>query len=376
METAGTVIKCRAAVTWCVNEPFSIEVVEVAPPKAHEIRIKMVYTGICGSDDNAVYGKFKDMQFPIILGHEGVGIVESIGGGVKGFKPGDKVIPLFAPQCGQCRCCKDPRTNICTTARMERPKGLMADGTSRFTCKGKKIYNFLNTSTFTEYTVIDEIAAVKIDENTALDNISLIGCGFSTGYGSALNAAKVHPGSSCAVFGLGGVGLAAVMGCKAAGASRIIGVDINKGKFGLAKELGATECINPKDYDKPIQQVLVEQTGGGLDYVFECIGDTETMVAAINSSHHGFGTTVIVGVSAANKTITFDPMIFLTGRTLTGSVFGGWKPKDSVPKLVHDYMEKKFDLDKLVTHRLPFEKINEGFDYLRKGKSIRTILRF
>ncbi|XP_063314650.1 alcohol dehydrogenase 1-like [Pelobates fuscus] len=337
----------------------------------------MVATGICGSDDHALEGKLKEVTFPTILGHEGVGIVESIGEGVKGFKPGDKVIPLFMPQCCQCVCCKDPRTNICTLPiTTGRPKGLMADGTSRFTCKGKQLYHFANTSTFAEYSVIDEIAAAKIDDNAPLDNVCLIGCGFSTGYGSAINTAKVHPGSTCAVFGLGGVGLATVMGCKAAGASRIIGVDINKDKFAKAKELGATECINPKDYDKPIQQVLIEQTGGGLDYVFECIGNTETMVSAINASHFAFGTTVIVGVAPSTKTITIDPMIFLTGRTMKSSLFGGWKSKDSVPKLVTDYMEKKFDLDKLVTHRLPLEKINEGFDLLHKGNSIRTILTF
>uniref|UniRef100_A0A8C5PGR2 alcohol dehydrogenase n=1 Tax=Leptobrachium leishanense TaxID=445787 RepID=A0A8C5PGR2_9ANUR len=362
------VIKCRAAVIWQAQEPFSIEEVEVAPPKAHEVRIKILATGICGTDDSAIKGKFREVQYPVIVGHEGVGIVESIGEGVKGFKPGDKVIPLFAPQCNQCVSCKDPRTNVCTTARIERPKGLMADGTSRFTCKGKHIYNFLNTSTFTEYTVVDEIAVVKIDDDTPLANICLIGCCFSTGYGSVLNSAKVHPGSTCVVFGLGGVGLAAVMGCKAAGASRIIGVDINTAKFDLAKELGATECINPKEYDKPIQQVLLEQTGGGLEYVFECTGKPETMVAAINSSHFALGTTVIIGVSAPGETISLDPLMFIAGRTLKGSIFGGWKAKDCVPKLVKDYKEKKFDLDKLVTHRLPFEKINEGFELLRNGK--------
>ncbi|XP_063314652.1 alcohol dehydrogenase 1-like isoform X2 [Pelobates fuscus] len=370
------VIKCRAAVSWAVNELLVIEEVEVAPPKAYEIRIKMVETGICRTDDHGKVGNFKDVKYPVILGHEGVGIVESIGDGVKEFKPGDKVIPLCSPQCGQCICCKDPRTNICSAASTDNRRGMMADGTSRYTCKGKQVYNFAHTSTFSEYIVVEEIAAARIDDNAPLDNVCLIGCGFSTGYGAALKTAKVHPGSTCAVFGLGGVGLATVMGCKASGASRIIGVDINKDKFDLAKELGATECINPKDYDTPIEQVLQEQTGGGLDYVFECVGNTNTMVSAIKSSHFAFGTTVIVGVAGSDETITLDPMIFLTGRKLTSTFFGGWWAKDDVPKLVTDYMEKKFDLDKLVTHRLPFEKINEGFDLLTSGKSIRTVLLF
>ncbi|KAM4807734.1 alcohol dehydrogenase 1-like [Rhinophrynus dorsalis] len=368
METAGKVIKCKAAVTWEANTPFSIEDVEVSPPKAHEVRIKMVSTGICRSDDHGIAGKLKDGKFPVILGHEGVGIVESVGEGVTEFKPGDKVIPLFAPQCGHCACCKDPRSNICITARINKLSGFMADGTTRFTCKGKSIHHFLNTSTFTEYTVVDDIALSKIDDHAPMDNVALIGCGFSTGYGSALNTAKVHPGSTCAIFGLGGVGLAVVMGCKVAGATRIIGVDVNPDKFEKAKELGVTECLNPKDYDKPIAQVLVEQTGGGVDYVFECIGHIETITSALYSSHFAYGTTVLVGVSAVSSTITIDPMIFLTGRTAKGSVFGGWKSKNCVPQLVSDSMNKKFDLEKLITHRLPFQKINEGFDLLRSGK--------
>ncbi|KAM4706835.1 alcohol dehydrogenase 1-like [Discoglossus pictus] len=376
MATTGKVIKCKAAVTWEPNAPFSIEEIEVAPPKAHEVRIKMASTGICRSDEHALSGKLREVDFPVILGHEGVGVVESIGEGVKGFKPGDKVIPLFLPQCGECRCCKHPQANICVTVSIGRPKGQLADGTSRFTCKGKPINLFQHTSTFTEYTVCDEIAVAKIDDNAPLDNTCLIGCGFSTGYGSAINTAKVQTGSTCAVFGLGGVGLAVVMGCKAAGASRIIGIDINKDKFEKAKELGVTECINPNDIDKPIVQLLLELTGGGVDYVFECIGNIQSMLSALHSSHFAYGTTVIVGVSSGSSTITFDPMILLTGRSVKGSVFGGWKSKTSVPQLVTDYMEKKFDLDKLVTHTLPFEKINEGFELLTKGKSIRTVLSF
>ncbi|KAE8630768.1 hypothetical protein XENTR_v10000949 [Xenopus tropicalis] len=250
----------------------------------------------------------------------------------------------------------------------------MSDGTSRFTCRGKQIYHFMNTSTFTEYTVVEEMAVAKIDDNATMDSVCLIGCGFSTGYGSALNTAKVHPESTCAIFGLGGIGLAVIMGCKIAGAARIIGVDINPDKFDIAKELGATECINPNDYDKPVAEMILEQTGGGVDYAFECVGHAETMLAALHSSHFAFGTTVIIGASAS--TLSFDPMILLSGRTLKSSSFGGWKSRLEVPKLVSDYLAKKFDLEKLVTHRLPFQKISEGFDLLHSGKCIRTILKF
>ncbi|XP_071982803.1 alcohol dehydrogenase 1-like [Engystomops pustulosus] len=375
METAGKVIKCRAAVTWEANQPFSIEEVEVAPPKSQEIRVKIISTGICRSDEHALTGNMKDVTFPVILGHEGVGIVESVGEDVQDFKPGDKVIPLFIGQCDQCPSCKNPRSNFCLL-NMGRTPGVMADGTTRFTCKGKQIHQFTNTSTFSEYTVLHQNNAAKIDDETPLGNVCLIGCSFTTGYGSVVNTAEVKPGSTCAVFGLGGVGLAVVIGCKLAGASRIIGIDVKKDKFERAKELGATECIAPQDCDKSIVELLLEKTGGGVDYTFECIGNIETMTSAIYSSNFAYGTTVLIGISGLSKTITFDPMMLLTGRTLKGSVFGGVKSKDFVPKLVSDYNAKKFDLDKLVSHNLTLEKINEGFELMRAGESIRTILTF
>ncbi|RMC13770.1 hypothetical protein DUI87_08852 [Hirundo rustica rustica] len=270
------VIKCKAAVLWEANKPLSIEEVEVAPPKEHEVRIKIMATGICRSDDHVITGALV-MPFPIILGHEAAGVVESVGKGVTSVKPGDKVIPLFVPQCGECQSCVNTKGNLCSKTDLGLHPGLMPDGTTRFTCKGKAIYHFLGTSTFTEYTVVHESAVAKIDSAAPLEKVCLIGCGFSTGYGAALKTAKVEPGSTCAVFGLGGVGLSVVMGCKAAGASRIIGVDINSDKFAKAKELGATDCINPKDFNKPIHEVLMEMTGGGVDYSFEVIGRTDTM---------------------------------------------------------------------------------------------------
>ncbi|KAG9468384.1 hypothetical protein GDO78_022859 [Eleutherodactylus coqui] len=368
MATAGKVIKCKAAVCWGPKQPLSIEEIEVAPPKAHEVRIKIVSAGICRSDDHVIHGDLSSIKFPIILGHEAAGIVESVGEGVTNLQPGDKVIPLCIPQCGKCRCCKNPDSNFCDKSDMWKFTGLLLDNTTRFTCKGKPVYNFVNTSTFTEYTVVDDIAVAKIHPDAPLDKVFLMGCAFSTGYGSAVKIAKVKPGSSCVVFGLGGVGLSVIIGCKVAGAAKIIGVDINCDKFAKAKELGATECINPKDYDRPIHEVLAEMTDGGVDYAFEVIGNIGVMTSALSSSFFGCGKTVIVGVAPSNATMTFDPMLMLTGRILCGSVLGGWKTKDDVPKLVEDYMNKKFELDGLITHKLPLEKINEGFELLRKGE--------
>ncbi|XP_054845638.1 alcohol dehydrogenase 1A [Eublepharis macularius] len=376
MSTAGKVIKCKAAICWEIKKPLVIEQIEVAPPKAHEVRIKIVATGICRSDDHVISGAFT-MPLPMVLGHEAAGVVESVGEGVTCVKPGDHVIPLFVPQCGNCSSCRSTRGNLCSQNDLSEPRGLMPDGTSRFTCKGKNLHHFISTSTFTEYTVVHETSVVKIDAAAPLEKVCLIGCGFSTGYGSAVQTAQVERGSTCAVFGLGGVGLSAVMGCKAAGASRIIGVDINKNKFAKAKEMGATECVNPLDYKKPINEVLFDLTGGeGVDYSFEVIGRTDTMTAALASCHMNYGTSVIVGVPPSASEISFHPMLLFTGRTWKGSVFGGWKSKDAVPKLVSDFMGKKFVLDPLITHTLPFEKINEGFELLRSGKSIRTVLTF
>uniref|UniRef100_A0ACB8E8H4 Uncharacterized protein n=1 Tax=Sphaerodactylus townsendi TaxID=933632 RepID=A0ACB8E8H4_9SAUR len=370
------VIKCKAAVAWEVKKPMVIEQIEVAPPKAHEVRIKIVATGICRSDDHVLSGAFA-MPLPMVLGHEAAGVVESVGEGVTCVKPGDHVIPLFVPQCGNCSSCRSTKGNLCSQNDLSEGSGLMPDGTSRFTCKGKNLHHFISTSTFTEYTVVHETSVVKIDASAPLEKVCLIGCGFSTGYGAAVQTAKVERGTTCAVFGLGGVGLSAVMGCKSVGASRIFGVDINKSKFPKAKELGATDCVNPLDYKKPINEVLFDLTDGeGVDYSFEVIGRTDTMTAALASCHQNYGTSVIVGVPPSASEIAFDPMLLFTGRTWKGSVFGGWKSKDSVPKLVSDFIGKKFVLDPLITHTLPFEKINEGFELLRSGKSIRTVLTF
>ncbi|XP_067424418.1 alcohol dehydrogenase 1-like isoform X2 [Emydura macquarii macquarii] len=376
MATAGKVIKCKAAVVWEADKPISIEEVEVAPPKAHEVRVKIVATGICRTDDHVRKGSFLNIDYPVIPGHEGAGIVESIGEGVTCVKPGEKVIPLCIPQCGECSSCLNPNTNCCLKIHFCESQNLMPDKTSRFTCKGKPIHHFLWISTFSEYTVMPDSAIARIDAAAPLDKVCLFGCGFSTGYGAAINTAKVKPGSTCAIFGLGGVGLSVVIGCKAAGASRIIGIDINKDKFAKAKELGATECINPQDFKKPIQEVLFDITSQGVDYSFEVIGRVDTMVAALASCNMGSGTCVMVGSTPLGAQISIDPVLLLTGRTWKGSLLGGWKLKDTIPKLVTSYMERKLNPDMLISHILPFDKINEGFELLHSGKSIRSILLF
>ncbi|XP_043468227.1 alcohol dehydrogenase class-3-like [Leptopilina heterotoma] len=375
-DMTGKVIKCRAAVAWKEKEPLSIEEIEVAPPKAHEVRIKVVSNGICHTDANTLDGFDAEGIFPCILGHEGAGLVESVGEGVKEFQPGDHVVPLFIPQCGECKFCKSPKTNLCSKIRATQVKGVMPDGTSRFTCKGKTLAHFMGCSTFSEYTVVADISLAKIDPTAPLDKVCLLGCGISTGYGAPLNTAKVEAGSTCAIWGLGAVGLATALGCKTAGASRIIGVDINSSKFEKAKVFGCTEFVNPKDHKKPIQEVLTEMTDGGLDYTFECVGNVQTMRAALESCHKGWGTSVIVGVAPSGQEISTRPFQLVTGRVWKGTGFGGWKSKESVPKLVKEYQAKKLILDKFVTHTLPLEKINEGFELLHSGNSLRTVINF
>ncbi|KAM4810550.1 NADP-dependent alcohol dehydrogenase-like [Rhinophrynus dorsalis] len=367
MDTTGKVIKCKAAVAWEPNKPLSIEEIEVAPPKSHEVRIKILATGVCGSDSSVLSEVLDDIKFPVILGHEAVGIVESTGEEVTQVKPGDKVIPLFVPQCGQCRGCRTVNCNLCEKNDFGSKSGLMEDKTSRFTCKGKLIHHFMCTSTFTEYTVVSDICVAKVHPDAPFE-VCLIGCGFATGYGAAINTAKVTPGSTCAVFGLGGVGFSTIVGCKVSGAARVIGVGSHKDKFPKAIELGATECISPKDYDKPIQQVICDMTNEGVDFAFECAGRIETMMTALESTYCGCGVAVILGVTPATENLPLNPGLMLTGRTLKGSIFGGWKSKDDVPKLVSDYMAKKFNIDFLVSRKLPLEKINEAIDLLRSGK--------
>lgn len=290
--------------------------------------------------------------------------------------PGDHVIPLYIPQCNDCKFCRSPKTNLCSKIRATQGAGYMPDGTSRLSCKGKQLFHFMGCSTFSEYTVVAEISVCKVNPEAPLDKVCLLGCGISTGYGAALNTAKVEPGSNCAVWGLGAVGLATIMGCKRAGAGRIIGVDINPTKFEIAKEFGATECINPKDHTDPITKVLTDMTDGGFDYTFECIGNVRTMRDALESCHKGWGTSVIIGVAAAGQEISTRPFQLVTGRSWKGTAFGGWKSRESVPRLVDEYMEKKMKVDEFVTHTRTLAEINAAFDLMHKGEGIRTVVNF
>ncbi|XP_068126989.1 alcohol dehydrogenase 1-like [Hyperolius riggenbachi] len=374
MSTAGKVIQCKAAILYKLNEPFKVETIDVAPPKAHEIRIKICATGICHTDDHALKGGMASLNVPIILGHEGAGIVESVGEGVTKVKPGDHVLAVCSPMCRKCKACLHEGSNFCEKNDVGKNKGVMLDQTTRFSINGKQIYNFMSCSTFTEYTVVDEFACEKIDPKANLDEVCLIACGFSTGYGTVINTAKVTPGSNCVVFGLGGIGMAVVIGCKISGASRIIGVDINPSKFPIAKELGATDVLNPNDCKKPISELICEITEGGADYTFEAVGDVDVMASAIKSSHPAYGSVNIIGVPKSTDRLSLDMMDCLTGRTLNGAFLGDFKAFLDFPGLVKDAMNKKFDLSKLANKKMAFEKINEGFDTMRQGKCVRCVL--
>ncbi|KAM4834285.1 alcohol dehydrogenase 1-like [Thomomys bottae] len=374
-ETSNKIIRCRAAIAWTTNAPLSIEEIEVDPPEAGEVRIKIIASGICGTDLHILEGRNK-VPFPVILGHEGAGIVESIGKGVTSVIPGDKVLMFPLPQCRECNYCLHPKGNMCVKENVLSPTGLMLDGTSRFSCKGRKIYHLYGTSTFTDYTVVHEIAVGKIDDAAPLEKVCIMSCEVPTGFGAVFNTAKVTPGSTCVVYGLGGIGSAVVMGCKASGASRIIGVDINEEKFPRARALGVTDCLNPRALQKPVQEVVVEMTGDGVDFAFEAIGLVETMVAALESCHMSYGVCVIIGVAPSNAKLSFDPMLLLPGRTLKGEIMGEYKTRDAIPKLVTDYVNKKINIDPLITHKFPFEGINKAFELFQDGNCIRCVLLF
>ncbi|HBS24913.1 MULTISPECIES: S-(hydroxymethyl)glutathione dehydrogenase/class III alcohol dehydrogenase [Thalassospira] len=369
-------ITCKAAIAWEAGKPLSIEEVQVAPPKAGEVRVRIVATGVCHTDAFTLSGDDPEGIFPAILGHEGGGIVESIGEGVTSVAVGDHVIPLYTPECGECKFCKSGKTNLCQKIRATQGKGLMPDGTTRFSQNGKPIFHYMGCSTFSEYTVLPEISIAKVNKTAPLEEVCLLGCGVTTGMGAATNAAKVKPGDSVAIFGLGGIGLSAIIGCKMAGASRIIAIDINEKKFELAKQLGATDCINPKDHDKPIQEVIVDMTDGGVEYSFECIGNVNIMRSALECCHKGWGESVIIGVAGAGQEISTRPFQLVTGRVWRGTAFGGVKGRSQLPDYVERYLKGEFKLSDFITHTMKLEDINEAFDLMHEGESIRSVIHY
>lgn len=369
-------IKSRAAVAWAARQPLDIVEVDVAPPKAGEVLVRIVATGVCHTDAYTLSGADPEGIFPAILGHEGGGVVMEVGAGVTSVAVGDHVIPLYTPECGQCKFCRSGKTNLCQAIRSTQGKGLMPDGTSRFSLDGKPIFHYMGTSTFSEYTVLPEIAVAKINKAAPLEKVCLLGCGVTTGMGAVMNTAKVTPGSTVAIFGLGGIGLSAIIGAVMAGAERIIGVDINPSKFEIAKQLGATECINPAEYDKPIQEVIVELTDGGVDYSFECIGNTKVMRSALECCHKGWGESIIIGVAGAGEEISTRPFQLVTGRVWKGSAFGGVRGRSELPGYVDRYMKGEFELDTFITHTMGLQDINKAFDLMHEGKSIRSVIHY
>ncbi|MCL1039603.1 S-(hydroxymethyl)glutathione dehydrogenase/class III alcohol dehydrogenase [Shewanella submarina] len=370
------VIKSKAAVAWGPGQPLSMETVDVMPPQAGEVRIRMVATGVCHTDAFTLSGDDPEGIFPCILGHEGGGIVESIGEGVTSVAVGDHVIPLYTPECGECKYCRSGKTNLCQKIRETQGKGLMPDGTTRFSKDGQPIYHYMGTSTFSEYTVLPEISLAKVNPQAPLEEACLLGCGVTTGMGAVINTAKVQPGDTVAVFGLGGIGLSAIIGATMAKAGRIIAIDINESKFELARKLGATDCVNPMNFDKPIQDVIVEMTDGGVDYSFECIGNVNVMRSALECCHKGWGESVVIGVAGAGQEISTRPFQLVTGRVWRGSAFGGVRGRSELPEYVERYMKGEFKLDDFITHTMKLEDVNHAFDLMHEGKSIRTVIHF
>ena len=367
-------MKTRAAIAWQANQPLSVEEVDLMLPKKGEVLIRVVATGVCHTDAYTLSGADPEGIFPTILGHEGGGIVEMVGEGVTSVEVGDHVIPLYTAECGECKFCTSGKTNLCQAVRETQGKGLMPDGTSRFSKDGEPIYHYMGCSTFSEYTVLPEISLAKVNKSAPLEEVCLLGCGVTTGMGAVLNTAKVQEGDTVAIFGLGGIGLSAIIGARMAGASRIIGIDINESKFELASQLGATDLVNPKHYDKPIQEVIVEMTEGGVDYSFECIGNVNVMRSALECCHKGWGESVIIGVAGAGQEISTRPFQLVTGRVWRGSAFGGVKGRSELPGIVERYLDGEFGLQEFITHTMGLAEINDAFDLMHKGESIRSVV--
>ncbi|WP_369748214.1 S-(hydroxymethyl)glutathione dehydrogenase/class III alcohol dehydrogenase [Lyngbya sp. PCC 8106] len=366
----------KAAIAWEAGKPLSLETVQLEGPKAGEVLVEIKATGVCHTDAYTLSGADPEGLFPAILGHEGAGVVVEVGPDVKSLKPGDHVIPLYTPECRQCEYCLSMKTNLCQAIRSTQGKGVMPDGSSRFSINGQKIYHYMGTSTFSNYTVLPEIAVAKIREDAPFEKVCYIGCGVTTGVGAVVNTAKVEPGSNVVVFGLGGIGLNVIQAAKMVGADMIVGVDINPGKREIAEKFGMTHFVNPKEIEGDLVPYLVELTKGGADYSFECIGNVNVMRQALECCHKGWGVSVIIGVAGAGQEISTRPFQLVTGRVWKGSAFGGARGRTDVPKIVDWYMDGKINIDDLITHVLPIEQINDAFDLMHKGESIRTVLTF
>ncbi len=367
-------MKSKAAVAWEAGKPLEIEEVEVAGPGSGEVLVRMVATGVCHTDAFTLSGTDPEGIFPSILGHEGGAIVEEIGAGVTTVAPGDHVIPLYTAECGVCKFCTSGKTNLCSSVRETQGRGLMPDGTTRFSCNGKEVFHYMGTSTFSEYSVVAEVSLAKISPDAPLEKVCLLGCGVTTGIGAVNKTAKVEPGSTIAVFGLGGIGLSVVQGGVMAKAGRIIVIDTNPDKFEMAKLLGATDFVNPKDHDSPIQEVIVDMTDGGVDYSFECVGNVELMRSALECCHKGWGESIIIGVAGAGQEISTRPFQLVTGRVWRGTAFGGVKGRTELPGMVDQYMNGEIKLDEFITFTMGLEDINKAFDYMHEGKSIRSVI--
>ncbi|MDF1796651.1 MAG: S-(hydroxymethyl)glutathione dehydrogenase/class III alcohol dehydrogenase [Coxiellaceae bacterium] len=369
-------MKSKAAVAFQAKAPLEIVEIDVAKPQAGEVMVKMYATGVCHTDAYTLSGADPEGLFPAVLGHEGGGEVVEVGEGVTSVVVGDHVIPLYVPECKICSFCTSGKTNLCQAIRVTQGNGVMPNGSSRLSYQGKPLYHYMGTSTFSEYSVMPEISLAKINPKAPLDKVCLLGCGITTGIGAVLHTAKVEPGATVAVFGLGGVGLSAIQGAVMAKAGRIIVVDINADKFTMAKSLGATDCINPKDYSDPIQEVIVDLTNGGVDYSFECIGNVNTMRAALECCHKGWGVSTIIGVAGSGEEISTRPFQLVTGRVWQGSAFGGVKGRSQLPQLVDEYLDQKIKIDEYITHTMPLEDINQAFDLMHQGDSIRSVIHF
>ena len=369
-------MKVKAAIAYEAGKPLIIDTVELGAPQAGEVLVEIKASGICHTDAYTLSGKDPEGLFPAILGHEGAGIVVEVGKDVKSLKPGDHVIPLYTPECRECEYCLNPKTNLCQSIRLTQGQGLMPDGTSRFSVNGKKIHHYMGTSTFSNFTVVPEIALAKIREDAPFDKVCYIGCGVTTGIGAVINTAKVEPGAKVIVFGLGGIGLNVIQGARMVGADMIVGVDINPNRKPLAEKFGMTHFVNPHEIEGDIVKYLVDLTKGGADYTFECIGNVNIMRQALESCHKGWGVSVIIGVAGAGEEIRTRPFQLVTGRVWKGTAFGGARGRTDVPKIVDWYMQGKINIDDLITHVMSIEKINDAFDLMHKGESIRSVVQF